>query len=100
MNPILKAVAIIAGGLFVMWIGIRSIGGYEAEAEHLYGGEFHTLTCDEGQPVQGVGMHALSAERACDAETDQQRSRAPLWVALGLGVTLFGVSRFRKARAA
>ncbi|MGH9209739.1 MAG: hypothetical protein ACRD2C_03555 [Acidimicrobiales bacterium] len=95
----LRPLLIIAAGLFVIWVGLRSVGGYEAEAEHLYGGEFQTLTCEDGRPTDGLGMHTLSAERACGAERDQQRSRAPWWVALGLGVTLFGMSRFRKARA-
>jgi hypothetical protein len=96
----MRSLAIIAAGVFCVWIGVRSMGGYESDTEHLYGGEFEAITCEDGNAVAGKGMHALSAERACVEEQAQQRNRGPWWIALGFGVGLFGISRFRKARAA
>jgi len=96
---VLKALLIIAAGAFLIWQGIRSVDGYEAETDHLYGGQIETITCDNGKAVGGKGMFAVSAQLACEEEQDKQRSRAPWWIAIGVGVTLFGVSRFRKARA-
>lgn len=94
-----KALLIVAVGLFAVWVGVRSIGGYEAETEHLYGGQFETITCNNGEAVAGRGLHTLSAEMACDEERSEQRNRAPWWLVIGVGTTMFGLSQFRKARA-
>jgi len=87
-----RALLIIAVGLFGVWIGVRSASGYEDGAEHLYGGQFETITCEDGNPITGKGLHAQSAELACDEVRSSQRSRARWWIAGGLGVTVFGVT--------
>lgn len=95
-----KPLLIIGLGVFAVIFGIRSIGGYETEAEHLHGGKTVTVTCSAGgKAIGGMGFLTSSANEACSDKVDEQRGRSPFWVIGGLGATLIGVSRFRKARA-
>jgi hypothetical protein len=96
----IKALAIIAAGLFAIYMGFKSFAGYEAETEHLFGGEFVTLTCDGGgHPVTGIGWQSNSAERACHDEVSDQRGRAKWWVFIGAAVVFIGHRSLKKARA-
>jgi hypothetical protein len=95
-----KALLILGLGLVALYFGFRSLSGYEAETDHLYGGDFVTLTCDaDGHPVSGTGWMSLSAERACAAEQDDQRGRARWWLLIGAVGVVYGYRQVRKARA-
>jgi hypothetical protein len=94
-----RTLLIIAAGLFCVWLGLRSISGYEAETEHLYGGRFEPITCEDGNATEGKGLHAITADVACDAIEEEQRGRAPWWIMLGIVVTGVGMIRFRRARS-
>jgi len=96
-----KSLGIIVLGVFAIVYGVRSVGGTEGDAEHLFGGQFVTVTCSaDGDATGGQGFLAVSADAACEEARDAQRGRAPWWVLGGLAVTGFGVMRFRKVRAA
>lgn len=91
-------VLIILGGVLVVWMGLRSLVGYEHEAEHLHGGQFQPITCDGDQAVGGAGWLSPSAHYACQESRDDQRARAPWWIAAGLVVTAYGVFDVRKSK--
>jgi hypothetical protein len=96
-----KALLIIAVGLFAMYMGFKSIAGYEDHAKHLYGGEFVTLTCDgDGKPISGAGWVAQSAQEACAKAASDQRGRAKWWLIGGFAVVAYGYIEYRKVRAA
>ncbi|SRR6266545_4597234 len=96
-----KALAIIAIGLFALYMGFKSLAGYEAEAKHLYGGEFVTLTCDDdGKPISGAGWVTQSAQEACQQEASDQKGRAKWWILAGAVGVVYGYSEFRKVRSA
>ena len=83
-----------------MAMGVRSASGFESEVQHLYGGKTETVTCDDdGKPIAGNGAHAVTAQQKCAAEREDQRGKAPWWVAAGLGVTIYGITQFKKARS-
>lgn len=86
-------------GLFLLWMGLRSTVGHETTTEHLYGGQFETITCDGGKPVLGKGIHLPAAAQACSQERDSQRRRAPWLVLGGLVVSGIGINQLRKARS-
>jgi hypothetical protein len=87
--------------VFAVFFGVRSFSGYETDAQHLHGGKKVTVTCDaKGNPTGGMGFLTSSATEACSDAHDDQRGHAPLWIFIGLAVTLYGVSKFRKVRAA
>lgn len=95
-----KALVILAVGLFGIYQGFRTFNGYESETEHLYGGDFVTLTCDaDGNPVSGGGWMSISADRACDAEAADQRGIAKWWLLIGGGAVVYGYLELRKSRA-
>ncbi|HEY3139830.1 MAG TPA: hypothetical protein VGJ86_01800 [Acidimicrobiales bacterium] len=94
-----KSLFIIAGGLILLWIGLRSVGGYEESTKHLYGGQWEEITCEDGKPTGGKGVHVLSADVACEQVQDDQRGRAPWWILAGIVVTGIGLTQFRKARS-
>ena len=72
-----KTLLILALGLLAVFLGFRSLSGYETETTHLYGGDFVTLTCDaDGNPVSGAGWASLSADRACATQQSDQRGHA------------------------
>lgn len=98
MQSVGKALVIIAAGLFCIWLGLRSASGYESDAEHLYGGQVETITCEDGNPTSGQGIHTPSAEQACEEEQRGQRQRSPWWLVAGGVITGIGMTRFRKAR--
>jgi hypothetical protein len=101
LSAILKPLAVIVIGVFVLVYGVRSIGGVEGQAKHLQGGVFVEITCSSsGHATGGPGFLSASADAACSRARDAQRGRAPWWVLGGLAITGFGVIRFRKARAA
>jgi len=100
LSAIVKPLAIIVVGVFVLVYGVRSVGGTAGEAEHLQGGVFVEITCASGgQATGGPGFLSASADAACSRARDEQRGRAPWWILGGLAITGFGVMRFRKARA-
>lgn len=99
MFDLLKPVAIVAAGLFLLSMGVRSASGFESEVTHLYGGVDETVTCDDGIPVGGIGQHATRAKELCAEEKDAQRDRAPWWFVAGIVVSIYGVTRFKKARS-
>jgi hypothetical protein len=95
-----KALAILAAGLFALFLGFKSLSGYEAETTHLYGGDFVTLTCDgDGQPISGAGWLSTSAGLACAKEQSDQQGRAKWWLLAGAVGTFYGYREFKKARA-
>jgi hypothetical protein len=96
-----KALVILVIGLFCLYQGFRSLSGYEAETEHLYGGDFVTLTCDaDGQPISGGGWLSISADRACAAEAGDQRGHAKWFLLLGGVGVAYGYVGLRRARSA
>jgi hypothetical protein len=96
-----KSLVILAAGLFALYMGFRSLSGYEAETTHLYGGEFVTLTCDaDGHPISGGGWLSISADRACTTEQKDQQNQARWWLLIGAAVTIYGYLEVRKARSA
>jgi hypothetical protein len=94
-----KNVVIILVGLFVVWMGLRSLVGYEHDTEHLHAGEFTEITCDGDDAVDGRGWLTPSADFACQESRDAQRGRAPWWIVLGLGVAAYGAFQVRRARS-
>jgi hypothetical protein len=81
-----KTIVLLGGAALVLFVGMRSLTGHDTTAEHLYGGQMVEITCSEGEPIAGEGLHMASARQACaDARSDQV-SRAP-WL-LGAGVIL------------
>jgi hypothetical protein len=94
-----KTLLILALGLLAVFLGFRSLSGYETETTHLYGGDFVTLTCDaDGNPVSGAGWASLSADRACATQQDDQRGHAKWWLLLGAAGVFYGYRGIRKAR--
>jgi hypothetical protein len=96
---VLRPLLFIAAGLFLLSMGVRSISGFESEVDIMYGGKTEIITCEEGKPVAGNGAHTSPAEQQCAAERDDQRGRAKWWLAAGLIVTIYGITRFKKARS-
>jgi hypothetical protein len=95
-----KALVILAAGLFAVYLGFKSLSGYEAETTHLFGGDFVTLTCDgDGTPISGIGWQSTSAERACANELSDQQGRAKWWLLIGAAGVIYGYRELRKARA-
>jgi hypothetical protein len=95
-----KSLAIIAAGLFALFMGFKSLSGYEAETEHLYSGDFVTLTCDsDGQPVSGAGWLSTSADQACSKEQSDQQGRARWWLLGGAFIVIYGYVGFRRVRS-
>ena len=95
-----KALLILAAGLFAIYLGFKSLSGYEAETTHLFGGDFVTLTCDgDGKPITGMGWQSHSADRACHHELSDQQNRAKWWLLIGAVVTFVGYRQVKKARA-
>jgi hypothetical protein len=95
-----KALAILAAGLFALFLGFKSLSGYEAETTHLYGGDFVTLTCDgDGEPVSGAGWLSTSADLACAKEQSDQQGRAKWWLLAGAVLTFYGYRELKKARS-
>lgn len=90
-------VIIVLVGVLVVWFGVRSLTGYRFETEHLHAGQFQSITCDHEDAVAGAGSMSPSADFACQQERDDQRDRAPWWIAVGLVVTAYGVIDARKS---
>jgi hypothetical protein len=88
---------ILLAGVLVVWFGLRSLVGYRFDTEHLHAGEFQSITCDREKAVSGAGWMSPSADFACQQERDDQRDRAPWWIAAGLVVTAYGVIETRKS---
>ena len=95
----LKPLLIIAAGLFLLSMGVRSVSGFESQVDIMYGGKTESITCEEGKPVAGNGAHTSLAEQQCTEERDDQRGRAKWWLAAGLVVSIYGFTRFKKARS-
>jgi hypothetical protein len=81
-----RTLLILGGGALALFLGFRSLTGYETTAEHLYAGEMVEITCDDGEPVGGEGLHLASADQACVEAREEQRGWAP-WL-LGAGALL------------
>jgi hypothetical protein len=95
-----KALLILAVGLLAMYLGFKSLSGYEAETTHLFGGDFVTLTCNgDGKPITGMGWQSRSAQLACHHELSDQQSRAKWWLLFGAVGVFFGYRQLKKARA-
>jgi len=93
-----KLLLILVLGLFVLWSGCRSLGGHEDTVQIDWAGEESTITCDsEGAPIDGPGFLTPQAEEACQAEVDDQRGRAPLWIVAGLALLVYGGFQTRSA---
>lgn len=81
-----RILLILGGAALALFLGFRSLAGYETTTEHLYGGEMVQISCDDGEPVAGEGLHLASAEQACAEARDDQLRWAP-WL-LGGGALL------------
>jgi len=100
MGDLGKPLLIIVVGVFAVFFGVRSFSGYATEAEHLHGGKSVTVTCDaKGKATGGMGFLTSSANEACADAHKEQGGHAPLWILGGVAITVFGISKFRKARA-
>jgi hypothetical protein len=91
-------VLIILAGALLLWMGLRSLVGYEHDAEHLHAGEFQSITCDGDQAVGGPGWLSPSADFACQESRADQRSQAPWLVAAGLVIIAYGVVDVRRKK--
>lgn len=81
-----KTIILLGGAILALFVGMRSWVGHDTTVEHLYGGQTVEITCSEGEPTAGDGLHMASARQACADARDAQLSRAP-WL-LGGGVVL------------
>lgn len=96
----LRPILFIGIGLFILAMGVRYASGFDSEVTHLYFGRQETITCVDGKPTAGMGMEAETARQNCAQEADTQRGRSPWWIGIGLGVSIYGIMQFKKARTA
>jgi hypothetical protein len=94
-----KTLLIFAGAALALFLAVRSMAGYETTAEHLYGGEMVEITCDNGQPTGGEGVHLASARQACEQERSDQRRWVPWLVGAGVILIVWGVVDVRSGRS-
>lgn len=93
-----KPIAILAGGVLVLFMGLSSFSGRETEIEHLYAGETVTATCRDGKPHEGEGLHMNDAITKCAEEQRSQRNSTRLLFLVGLGLVGWGAFALHKAR--
>lgn len=94
-----KTLLILAGAALALFLSARSMAGYETTAEHLYSGEMVEITCNNGQPTGGEGVHLASARQACAEERSDQRSWAPWLFGAGVILLVWGIVDIRGARS-
>lgn len=94
-----KPIVVIAAGVFVLWMGIRSIAGYDADIEHLYAGQTVTVTCRDGKPYEGEGLHMHAALEKCAEARSKQQGAVRIFLGVGVVLIGWGTLDLRKARA-
>jgi hypothetical protein len=87
---------IILAGVVLVWMGLRSLVGYQQEVDHLHAGQFRPITCDGGEAVGGPGWLSPAADYTCEQARRDQQGRAPWWIATGLVVTAYGIVDVRR----
>lgn len=94
-----KTLLIFAGAALALFLAARSVAGYETTAEHLYGGEMVEITCEDGQPTGGEGVHLASARQACAEARSDQRGWAPWLLGAGVILLVWGIVDIRSGRS-
>lgn len=93
-----RPTAILAAGMFVVFMGLRSLSGYETEIEHLYAGETVTVTCKDGKPYEGDGLNMPAARQKCAEARKKQRGSVPFYFGVGTALVSWGAFDLQKAR--
>lgn len=94
-----KPIAIIAAGMFVMFMGLRSISGYDTDVEQLYAGQTVTVTCRDGRPHAGEGLHMQTALEKCAEARSKQRGSVRIFFVIGAVLIGWGTIDLRKVRS-
>jgi hypothetical protein len=94
-----KTLVILGGATLTLFLGVRSWAGHDTTAEHLYAGEMVEITCSDGEPLAGEGLHMASARQACAQARSEQLSRAPWMLGAGILLLAWGVVSLRSGRS-
>lgn len=99
LGNLAKPIAILVVGVLILFMGLSAFSGRETQIEQLYAGRTVTVTCRDGKPYAGEGLHMQDAINKCAEERRQQRSTTRLLFIAGLGVVGWGAFALHKARS-
>jgi hypothetical protein len=94
-----KTLVLLGGAALALFVGMRWWIGHDTTAEHLYGGQMVEITCSEGEPTAGEGLHMASARQACADARSDQLSRAPWLLGAGVILLVWGFVDLRSSRS-